>query len=221
MAGLLHLFGFHAVVDLVKNFLKDTLPGEIKDAVKRRQTNNPREDLEFVLSYLDRLTFSIFATFMDTHPSAAYPRLYIKTGVNGKIGHVAKVVLDERYRKLYQGKVHENDFGTCLGNGIHRNGDGSINIEETVKQLLYYANLDEKEFKRAMDRLKHDPLMGPARVYGEQTLKKAAGAWEYVQDEYPDAEKKAVKHIRRLRKTLRAHNEKKRNEGRVRRWLGI
>lgn len=217
----------HFVSDVLGSIVGEKIAGKgggfgafVGDVARKVRENNPREDLEFILSYVDRLTLSVLATFMNTNPSSVYPRLYIKTRVDGRIGHIAKTILDERYKKLYQGKVWENDFATGLGNGIRRKKD-EIDIKETIKLFLYLAELDQKEFKRAMERLKHDPLMGPARVYGSMAVEKVAEVWEYIQDEYPDAEKEAVKQIRRLRKVVQAHNEKKRNEGRVRRWLGI
>src|SRR3989344_2675069 len=168
MPGWFEFAGFHMVGELIQKLFKEVSTEEVKGVIKRRREDNPREDLEYVLAYLDRLTLVILAGLMDNAP-LAYPRLVGLAGVDGKIGHVARSILDDRYKELYQGKAWENDFATCLGNAIRRKED-SIDVEETVKLFLYYAELGDDEFKRAMSRLKHDPFMGPATAYGKEAV---------------------------------------------------
>lgn len=233
MAGLFSFLGFHALFDMAKNLFKEVGTDEVKGVIKRRRENDPRKELEKVFEILTRTKDEQVVAWGVVSLETAYPRLYhlvittystrwnlVSIGAGG-IGWAAKVVLDEYYEKYYEGKLWENDFATCLGYAICHKTDNTIDEKETVLFFLYLAEFDDDNFKRAMSRLKHDPFSGPAKIYWEEGKKKVAEAWEYVQDEYPDAEKKAVKQIQRLRKVVQAHNEKKRNEGRIRRWLGI
>lgn len=182
----------HVLSDIFGVIVGDKISGRgvllktAAEAAKKVQEDNPRQALEKVLAYLDRLTVEILAKFMDeSNPHVVYPRLFAKIGVDGRIGHEAKKILDERYKKLYRGKFHENDFATCLGHSIIQ-GEKGIDFEEAMKQFLYYAELDDSEFSVAMDQLKHDPLMGPTKVLWEKVVMEAKGQVKKIEDVLAD-----------------------------------
>lgn len=206
MPGWFEFAGFHMVGELIQKLFKEISTEEVKGVIKRRRENDPRKDLEYVLSYLDRLTLTVLATLFDIDPTVAYPRLAALTGTDGKIGRVAKLIFDERYKNLYQGKAWENDFATCLGDGIRRDKDEGIDMEETVKLFLYYADLEDEKFKQTMSRLKHDPFMGPAGAYGREAASKVRASFGKLREKIGDSEELTAE-VERLTAEMEASGE--------------